>query len=159
MFTQETVDAILNASLLAIWLTVVGLSVYYWRKHSEPSYRFFSMPTTFTMYWRAGWRRGEIQIVRSDRCFTPELTPGTNIWRFIVPLDIAFDELARFIKDAPVKSCYHDRDIDILNMFRELVCDPKLIYSGELFGEEALEELRNQGVVLKHYPDYAPMLS
>lgn len=151
MFSTETVDTILNISLLAIWLIVVGLAAHYWRKYWETTCNFFVMPTKYTMNWKRGWKKGSVSIIRCYECHQPKLTPGFNSWNFVVPLDMPYEELAAFVQHAQIPEYYVHKDLDILDAFREMVCDPMLITEGNTYGDEALTQLLDHGVVLKHY--------
>lgn len=151
MFDAHTVDTILNGSLLLIWAIVFALGLQAWRKYNEPTCTFFVMPTKYTMNWKQGWRKGSISIVRCYECHQPKLTPGFNSWNFVVPLDMPYEELAEFVRTAPVADYYAKKDLDILEAFRDMVCDPVMITEGNTYGDEALTQLLDHGVVLKHY--------
>ena len=150
MFNLETVDAILNGSLLVVWAIVFGLGYYYWLRFQVPVYHCFATGSVYTMHWRAGFRKGYIDVIRADDCFSAKLTRGFHCWHFIVPLDIEFEALADFIKHVEVADYYDHTDLDMLQSFQEMVCDPDLIRRGS--DDEALIELMNHGLVLKHYP-------
>lgn len=157
MFEKETVDAILNGSLLIVWMVAFGLAYYQWRKFQTPRYHCFATPTFYTMHWKAGFRKGYIDIHRASDCYEPKLTRGFNSWHFIVPLDIGYEELADFVKNVEVPEYYVQTDLDMLDAFRDLVSDPDLIRRGS--DDDQLVELINHGVVLKHYPDNIVLVS
>ena len=118
-------NVFLNTLLIVVWFSVVVLFYKQVLTYRKWSHTLVETPTMLKIDYVCGTHEGVITFYKDSNCFKPSVAPCKRGWKFVVPLNMNYDDFILFLEKAEPSNVYHTDDDTRFQTFKQIMLKGK----------------------------------